>query len=59
MASTTASVGELDASRRGNVSKAKIYAAIDTLSQWLEENDYRGYDTFDGLNAKYLRPMTF
>jgi hypothetical protein len=25
----------------------------------LEKNEYRGYDTFDGLNAKYLRPLTF
>ena len=23
------------------------------------ENDYRGYDTFDGLSAVYLRPLTF
>jgi rhamnogalacturonyl hydrolase YesR len=60
MASTTASVGELDASRPGNdVLRARIYTAIDKLTQWLEKNDYRGYDTFDGLNAKYLRPMTF
>jgi len=22
-------------------------------------NDYRGYDTFDGLNARFLRPLTF
>jgi len=60
MASTTASVGEPDISGRGNdVSRAKIHSAIDRLTQWLEKNDYRGYDTFDGLNAKYLRPMTF
>ena len=26
---------------------------------WLEKNDYRGYDTFDGLNARFLRPLTF
>jgi len=60
MASTTASVGEPDISGRGNdVSRAKIHSAIDRLTQWLEKNDYRGYDTFDGLNAKYLRRMTF
>jgi rhamnogalacturonyl hydrolase YesR len=29
------------------------------LSGWLERNDYRGYDTFDGLSAKFLRPLTF
>ena len=39
--------------------KDKIRSSIDRLSHWLEENDYRGYDTFDGLNARYLRPLTF
>lgn len=37
----------------------KIMASIEKLTHWLEKNDYRGYDTFDGLNAKYLRPLTF
>jgi rhamnogalacturonyl hydrolase YesR len=60
MAITTASVGE----RRANESstsahKATIYESIVRLSQWLEENDYRGYDTFDGLSSRFLRPLTF
>ena len=25
----------------------------------MEKEDYKGYDTFDGLNSKYLRPFTF
>jgi hypothetical protein len=25
----------------------------------LDKNDYRGYDTFDGLSARFLRPLTF
>jgi polysaccharide biosynthesis protein VpsJ len=25
----------------------------------VEKEDYKGYDTFDGLNSKYLRPFTF
>ena len=29
------------------------------LFGWLEKNSYRGYDTFDGLNAKFLRPLAF
>ncbi|HTF61284.1 MAG TPA: hypothetical protein VK638_01090 [Edaphobacter sp.] len=29
------------------------------LSRWLDTNDYRGYDTFDGLSARYARPLTF
>jgi polysaccharide biosynthesis protein VpsJ len=41
------------------LSKDQILESIGRLSDWLEKNDYRGYDTFDGLNAKYLRPLTF
>ncbi|MGA7064088.1 MAG: hypothetical protein WBY69_22980 [Candidatus Acidiferrales bacterium] len=41
------------------LSKDRILESIHRLSEWLEKNDYRGYDTFDGLNAKYLRPLTF
>lgn len=41
------------------LSKGQILESIHRLSEWLEKNDYRGYDTFDGLNAKYLRPLTF
>jgi polysaccharide biosynthesis protein VpsJ len=40
-------------------SKDEIFESISRLTGWLERNDYRGYDTFDGLNAKYLRPLTF
>lgn len=39
--------------------KAQIHESISRLSNWLEKNDYRGYDTFDGLNAKFVRPLTF
>src|SRR5438552_2563665 len=35
--------------------KQQILESILGLSDWLDKNDYRGYDTFDGLNAKYLR----
>jgi hypothetical protein len=46
---------------RGVQSEAKqqIYGSIGRLSKWLESNDYRGYDTFDGLNSPLLRPLTF
>src|SRR6516162_1786378 len=40
-------------------SKEEIFESMSRLTGWLERNDYRGYDTFDGLNAKYLRPLTF
>jgi hypothetical protein len=44
---------------RGGDAKVSIYESIRRLSDWLEKNDYRGYDTFDGLNSKLLRPLTF
>lgn len=39
--------------------KAEIYESIGRLSSWLEKNNYRGYDTFDGLNSRLVRPLTF
>jgi polysaccharide biosynthesis protein VpsJ len=39
--------------------KATICESVGRLSRWLAENDYRGYDTFDGLNARFVRPFTF
>jgi polysaccharide biosynthesis protein VpsJ len=37
----------------------QIYECINCLNAWLEKHDYSAYDTFDGLNAKLLRPLTF
>src|SRR5258708_32197891 len=60
MASTTASVGNLSEAQGANAAlKSRIYGSIEQLSHWLEANDYRGYDTFDGLNARFVRPFTF
>jgi len=60
MASTTASVGNrAKAGNPAGVSKEQVWGSIQRLSDWLEKNEYRGYDTFDGLNAKYVRPLTF
>lgn len=39
--------------------KTPVFESIGRLAHWLEEHDYRGYDTFDGLNAKFVRPLTF
>jgi hypothetical protein len=39
--------------------KPQLYHSICQLCLWLENNGYRGYDAFDGLNAKVLRPFTF
>jgi rhamnogalacturonyl hydrolase YesR len=56
----TASVGERrEAQGSSSAAKTEIFRSIERLSRWLEENDYRGYDTFDGLNARFVRPLTF
>jgi polysaccharide biosynthesis protein VpsJ len=39
--------------------KSEVFDAIDRLVRWLEGQEYRGYDTFDGLNSRLLRPFTF
>jgi hypothetical protein len=55
-----ASAGERRVGQDSNTAlKAVIYESIGRLCRWLEENDYRGYDTFDGLNARFVRPLTF
>ena len=60
MGSTTAFAGnEARLQAGGSVSKDQISDSIGRLSGWLEKNDYRGYDTFDGLSAKFVRPLTF
>jgi len=60
METMTASVGS-PSTRKGvsAAQKSAVYLSIRNLSRWLEENDYRGYDTFDGLNARFVRPFTF
>jgi rhamnogalacturonyl hydrolase YesR len=56
----TASVGEPRVAQGSDPSlKAAIHKSIEHLYQWLEANDYQGYDTFDGLNARFVRPLTF
>src|SRR5271163_644167 len=60
MASTTASAGEkLERKHEFGHLNNQLYESILRLSDWLERNDYRGYDTFDGLNARLIRPLTF
>jgi len=60
MAIMAASAGETSVvPGRAGAGKVCIYDSVRRLSDWLERNEYRGYDTFDGLNAKLLRPLTF
>jgi polysaccharide biosynthesis protein VpsJ len=60
MGSTTVSAGkDFKAQESDGVLKEQISESIGRLSDWLEKNDYRGYDTFDGLNARFVRPLTF
>jgi hypothetical protein len=57
---TTASVGEQAVTKTGNAAvKGQIFESIDRLSGWLDKNDYQAYDTFDGLNARFVRLLTF
>jgi hypothetical protein len=42
-----------------NSAASEIYASLLNLFGWLEHNEYRGYDTFDGLSARFARPFTF
>jgi len=60
MPQLTESVGVQAATRPMNaVTKTQLYECICRLVDWLERNDYCGYDPFDGLNAKVLRHLTF
>jgi len=53
----TTSVSKPAGSRDNGVSQG-ILESIYRLSGWLDKNDYKGYDTFDGLSA-IVRPLTF
>jgi hypothetical protein len=39
--------------------KVEVYESLHRLFRWIEKEDYKGYDTFDGLNARFMRPFTF
>src|SRR5580700_5386991 len=59
MATIVASVGSpLATGDQNKAAQAEILESIQHLFSWLETNDYRGYDTFDGLSA-WVRPLTF
>jgi rhamnogalacturonyl hydrolase YesR len=36
-----------------------LLESAERLNGWLLANEYKGYDPFDGLNARLLRPLTF
>lgn len=59
MASTTVSAGRQLGVQGSTAFRNQLFESIGNLSGWLETNEYRGYDTFDGLNARFLRPLTF
>jgi rhamnogalacturonyl hydrolase YesR len=58
MGTMTAFAGEETRSQKDDVLKGEIHQSLMRLFEWLEKNDYRGYDTFDGLSA-FVRPLTF
>jgi hypothetical protein len=60
MASTMASPGKVQVIEGSDITtRTKLFDSVQRLSGWLERNDYRAYDTFDGLNARFIRPLTF
>ncbi len=59
MATIAESAGKQPAVRDGSRGqRSQILDSLLRLSAWLEANDYRAYDTFDGLSARYVRPLT-
>lgn len=59
MGNMTAFAGETERHGEKNAVKLELFRSITALSDWLVNNDYKGYDTFDGLSARFLRPLTF
>src|SRR6202012_1159797 len=57
MASTAAFAGK-PAQVGGHRDAESIHLSLLRLFGWLEANDYKGYDTFDGLDA-WGRPLAF
>jgi rhamnogalacturonyl hydrolase YesR len=39
--------------------KAHLYESISRLCNWVEAHKYQGYEIVDGLNARFVRPLTF
>jgi|SRR5437867_11070212 len=39
--------------------KDGIYPALSKLEQWVEQNNWKAYDTFDGLSSPYARFLTW
>jgi polysaccharide biosynthesis protein VpsJ len=60
MATTPVSVGrDARAAMASDSTRGLVSDSLFKLYRWLEAEDYRGYDTFDGLNARFVRPLTF
>ena len=59
MAIMTTFTGEIERQGENEIVTVELLRSIGLLSDWLEKNDYKGYDTFDGLSARFLRPFTF
>jgi len=59
MAIMTTFTGEIERQGENDIATVELLRSIGRLSDWLEKNEYKGYDTFDGLSARFLRPFTF
>jgi hypothetical protein len=51
-------VGKVPAAAVMDLESSRILDPLLALAEWLERNNYRGYDTFDGLSARYVRGLT-
>lgn len=53
------SAGSVPGTKAGKVISDELLASMRRLAGWLDQNDYSAYDTFDGLDARLVRPLTF
>jgi hypothetical protein len=44
--------------KKPNEAQEQIFSSLQKVQNWVEKNNYRGYEPFDGLSS-FLRPLTF
>ncbi len=58
MTGTPESVAANSPARLERAAIGQVRGAADRVRQWVERNDYRGYEPFDGLSS-WMRPLAF
>jgi hypothetical protein len=59
MADIAPSVLEQKGQSDQSFADSQVWNCVNSLFGWLEANNFSGYDAFDGLNSRLLRPLTF